>query len=85
MLNEGDTVIQLAAAGSAEAAEREWARLQTVFPDLLGDMQLAVQKVTVGGKEYHRMQTGPFPNRATAEDMCAQLKSKKQDCLVTRR
>lgn len=85
LVQEGDTVIQLAAAGSADAAQREWARLQTLFPDLLGDMQLAVQKVTVGGKEYHRMQTGPFPNRATAEDMCAQLKAKKQDCLVTRR
>ncbi len=84
-LKKGDNVIQLASVASSEAAQREWARLQKVFPDLLGDMQLAIQKVTVKGKEYHRMQTGPFPNRATAQDMCAQLKAQKQACLVTRR
>ena len=84
-LKSGDTVIQLASVASNEAASREWARLQAAFPDLLGDMPLAVQKVTVNGKEYHRMQTGPFPNRATAQDMCAQLKAKKQACLVTKR
>ena len=58
---------------------------QQAFPDLLGDMDLAIQRVTVNGKEYHRMQTGPFPTRATAQEMCALLKAKKQACLVTRR
>ena len=32
------------------------AEVTKAFPDLLGDMELAVQKVTVNGKEYHRMQ-----------------------------
>jgi len=85
LLESGAVVIQLASVGSSEAAEQEWLRLQKAFPELLGDMVLAVQEVTVNGKQYHRMQTGPFPNRTTAEDMCAQLKAKKQACLVTRR
>jgi cell division septation protein DedD len=85
LLEPGAVVIQLASVASNELAQREWARLQKAFPELLGDMVLAIQEVTVNGKQYHRMQTGPFPNRATAEDMCAQLKAKKQACLVTRR
>lgn len=84
-LKQGDTVIQLASVASGEAAAQEWKRLQKAYPDLLGDMELAVQKVTVKGKEYHRMQTGPFPTRATAQEMCALLKAKKQACLVTKR
>ena len=52
---------------------------------LLGDMALSVQEVTVKGKLYHRVQTGPFPSRATAQDMCAQLKSQNQACIVQRR
>ena len=31
---------------------------------------------------FFRMQTGPFPNRATAQDMCLQLKAAKLDCIV---
>ena len=84
-ITKGDYVIQLAAVGSRNVAEKEWARLQRSFPQLLGDMSLSVQEVTVKGKVYHRVQTGPFPSRATALDMCAQLKSRKQACIVQRR
>ena len=84
-ITKGDYVIQLAAVGSGDAAQKEWSRLQKSFPQLLGDMSLSVQEVTVKGKLYHRVQTGPFPSRATAQDMCAQLKSQNQACIVQRR
>ncbi len=84
-ITKGDFVIQLAAVGSADAAQNEWRRLQRSFPDLLGDMSLSVQEVTVKGKLYHRVQTGPFPSRATAQDMCAQIKLGNQACIVQRR
>lgn len=84
-VEKGDYVIQLASVTSSGAAKSEWSRLQKVFPVLLGDMNLAVQTATVKGTEYHRIQTGPFPSRATAVDLCLQLKAKKQPCLVQKR
>ena len=84
-VEDGDFVIQLASVTSDDAARKEWARLRKSFPDLLGDMNLAVQRATVKGTEYYRVQTGPFPSRATALDMCAQLKAKNQPCIVQQR
>lgn len=84
-IQKGDYVIQLASVTSSDAASQEWSRLQKTFPSLLGDMSLAVQQATVKGTLYHRVQTGPFPSRATAQDMCAQIKAKKQACIVQRR
>ena len=78
--------LQLVSVRSAEAAKKEGQRLQRVFPNLLGDLTLEVQKATVSGKgTVYRLRFGPFPNRATARDLCAQLKAKKQDCFVVRR
>lgn len=84
-VEKGDYVIQLASVTSADAAQGEWGRLQRAHPSLLGDMTLSVQQATVNGTLYHRVQTGPFPSRATAQDLCAQLKSLKQACIVQRR
>ena len=84
-VKDGDYVIQLASVTSSNAAQDEWSRLQKQFPGLLGDMKLAVQEATVKGTLYHRVQTGPFPSRATAQDMCAQIKTQKQPCIVQRR
>lgn len=84
-VKDGDYVIQLASVTSSNAATDEWSRLQKRFPGLLADMKLAVQEATVKGTLYHRVQTGPFPSRATAQDMCAQIKTQKQPCIVQRR
>lgn len=78
--------IQLASLKSAESAAGEWSRLQKSHPDLLGAMALVVQSAKLDDRgTYFRVQTGPFPNRATAEDMCWQLKEKRQDCVVIQR
>ena len=78
--------IQLGSLGKRDGVSAEWARLQKAFPDFLGDMELAVQTVTLEGRgTFHRIQTGPFPNRGTAEEMCAFLKSSDQACIVIKR
>ncbi len=81
----GDYVLQLSSLRSADGAESAWTRIQRNHPDLLGDMSLFVQSAEVNGTTYYRVQTGPFPSRATALDMCAQLKAEGQDCLVKKR
>ena len=82
----GAFLIQLASLTSVDAAEQTWARLQKQHAALLGDMAVNIQKAEIDGKgTYFRVQAGPLPNRATADDMCAQLKAAQQDCIVVKK
>jgi septal ring-binding cell division protein DamX len=79
---DGGYFLQLASVQDRTNVDAEWKRLQKMFPALLGDMTLQIEEAQVGGKTFFRLKTGPFPTRTTAEDVCAQLKSKKQACLL---
>jgi cell division septation protein DedD len=82
----GAYVVQLASLKSRAGVDAFWARVQKAFPDLLGGRELAVQSVDLGSRGiFHRVQAGFFPDRASASALCASLKARKQDCLVTRR
>ncbi len=84
-LAAGDYFVQLASVRSDDSARQEWARLQKAHPDLLGDLALEVQRADLGDRGiYYRLRSGPFPNRATAQDICAQIKAAKLACLVVR-
>ncbi len=59
--------------------------MQRAHPDLLGDLELSVQSADLGERGiFFRIRTGPFPNRATAQDMCWQIEAAKLGCLVVR-
>ncbi|MEM7171395.1 MAG: SPOR domain-containing protein [Pseudomonadota bacterium] len=75
-------LLQLSSVKSQSGAQNEWGRLQQSYPGLLGQMNLTVEKAVVDGTTYYRVLTGPFPTRATADDLCAQLKAQNQTCLV---
>jgi cell division septation protein DedD len=82
----GQFVVQLVSLKDSGAAEREWSRLQGVFPQLLGDKSLLLQKADVSGiGTVYRLRAGPFATRAKASQVCAELKAKQQDCLVANR
>lgn len=82
----GSWMIQLAALRQEPAARQEWQRIQGRHRELLGSMSLQLERADLGERGvYYRVQTGPLPNRATAVDLCAQLKSAGQDCIATRR
>jgi cell division septation protein DedD len=66
---DGGYFLQLASVQDRTNVDAEWKRLQKMFPALLGDMTLQIEEAQVGA-------------RTTAEDVCAQLKSKKQACLL---
>ncbi len=84
-LAAGRYFVQLASVKSDAGARKEWARMQRAHPDLLGDLELSVQSADLGERGiFFRIRTGPFPNRATAQDMCWQIKTAKLDCLVVR-
>jgi cell division septation protein DedD len=82
----GDFAVQLVSLKDQGAAKKEWSRLQGVFPQLLGDKSLLLQSADVAGVgTVYRLRAGPFATRAKAAKVCAQLKSKQQDCLVVNR
>jgi len=82
----GDFAVQLVSLKDRGAAETEWRRLQGVFPQLLGNKSLLLQSAEVAGVgKVYRLRAGPFASRAQAAKVCAQLKSKQQDCLVVNR
>jgi len=78
--------VQLASMGSSELARQHWELLRAKNTELLGDMTLTLEEANLGDRgTFYRIQIGPFPNQATAEDMCLQLKAQRLDCLVVRR
>lgn len=78
--------VQLASLNSPAAAKQAWDSLRTAHPALLSDMRLNLQTIDLGDRGvFYRVQTGPLPNRATAKDLCWQIKAVKQDCVVVRR
>ena len=83
---EGKYVVQLASVKSEVRAKDEWGRLQKRHAELLGDLDLILQRFDSGTQGiFFRMQTGPFPSRTTAADMCRQIKAAQMDCLVRER
>lgn len=63
----GDWVVQVASFGSREAAEEVRARL-----DALGHV-VARDEIVRGQALLYRLRTGPYPNRAAAEQALAQI------------
>jgi len=74
--------IQLAAVRSADAAQKEWARLQNANKDLLGGLTLSVVTADLGERGvYYRIQAGPAADPA---DLCAKLKARNVGCIIVR-
>lgn len=81
----GSTRIQLAAVKTEAAAQKEWARIQKAHPDVLGPLTLHVEKFNKTASEvFYRIQAGPFQDRASAKQACAELINKDQACIVAK-
>jgi len=82
----GTFLIQLAAFQNRGNAEKAWQRIQDKHRNVLGNQKLQLQRKRIPDKGiFWRVRTGPFPNRATADDLCGQLKDRGQPCLVMER
>jgi len=83
---DGAVLIQLASIRDQTRARDAWARMKADHPNLLSSQRLRLQQVKIAEKgTFWRIRTGPFPNRATADDMCRQLQARGQPCLVVRK
>jgi cell division septation protein DedD len=76
--------IQLGAFSSEQRARQAWEGYRKKYPDALGGRELVIDRASVKGKDYHRVQAGPL-SRQDAWDICNRLKGAGQACAVMRR
>ncbi len=77
--------VQVAALRDEAKAREAWRGLQTKHPDLLGGLNLSVERADLKDKGiYYRVRGGPLPDRAAAVALCEQLKARKVGCLVVK-
>jgi len=76
--------IQLGAFGSKQRAMDAWKSHKKKYPGFLGSRQLILDTVSVKGKNFHRVQTGPM-SRSDAWAICGRLKEANQACAVMKR
>jgi len=77
--------IQLGALRSEQQAAALWLSLKQKFPGLLGSLSHRVVSYDSGARGvFYRLQAGPMPTKATAQDFCVQLKRQGQDCIFVR-
>jgi len=83
---KGNVFIQLGSLKSHDLAESEWERLSKKHKDIFGDLKPTIQKVDLGEEQgiYYRLRTGPFNTHEKAALVCASLKERKVECLVSR-
>lgn len=78
--------VQLAAFRSPEEATRTWQKLQKNNKDLLGRLDLIIQKVDLGEPKgvFYRLQAAPLKTREAAESLCGKLVDRQVSCLVVK-
>ncbi len=84
-VSTGDFRIQLASVREESGASAEWKRLSSKNKDLLGSLQMLVQRTELEDKGvYYRLQAGPLADATAAEKLCADLKQRNVGCLIVR-
>lgn len=77
--------VQLASVREESGVAAEWKRLSGKNKDLLGNLEMFVQRIDIEGKGvFYRLQAGPLGDAAAAEKLCADLKERSVGCLIVR-
>ena len=80
-----DYMVQLAASRSRALARGVYARLQSEYDDLLGRRDPFILRVDLGDRGiFYRVNVAGFASKEAADNFCADLKKRGQDCLVRR-
>ena len=78
----GTHVVQVGAFGSNDEAMRFYESLSGKMGGMVSAKSPDIQVADVKGRTYHRLRLAPFGSKADANEYCAGLKAKGQDCLV---
>lgn len=78
-------MVQLSAVRNEANAKSEWARLVKKHKDVLGELQLVIQRADLGTKGiFYRVRGGWFANRAQAKAICDELAKRNVGCLIAK-
>jgi len=81
-LTSGDYLVQLGAVRSADAADKEWSRIQKANAEFLSTLKSDIVRVELGDKGvFWRVRAGPLSEQA-ARQLCAELAQRNQGCIV---
>ncbi len=81
----GDYVVQLGAVRSAEAADREWKRIEHANAEQLAGLKPDIVRVDLRGKgTFWRIRAGSLSEEA-ARALCRELSQRNQGCIVARK
>ncbi|MDP2697974.1 SPOR domain-containing protein [Thalassospira sp.] len=81
----GNYRVQLASVKEEAGATSEWKRISSKNSDVLGNLQMSVQRTDLGDKGiFYRLQAGPLADATAAEKLCATLKERNVGCLIVR-
>lgn len=81
----GNYVVQVAALRSRSEAETMWNKLASKMSGTLSAKHFSdIKRVDLGSRGiYYRLRISGLANKAAANQLCQELKAKKQDCIVT--
>lgn len=78
-----DYLVQIAAYRTAERADLGWNILSKRHGEVLGGRTPDIVLADLGARgSYYRLRVGPSVNRESAKEMCANLKTQGQNCLI---
>jgi len=81
----GNYVVQIASVRSEAEAQTTWRTMQSRFPNVLGNQQVAIRRADLGDRGiYYRAQVGNFASRDDAVSLCESLRAAGGDCMVQR-
>lgn len=75
---------QIASVRTADGAQAAASKFQRDLGSVLGNVSISVKQVDLGADKgiTYRVVAGPVSDRAAANNLCENIKSKKQDCFV---
>jgi hypothetical protein len=78
--------VQLLSTKSRSGTERDWRRLQTAYPDLLGTFDIEIAQVNLGPSKgiWYRGLAGPVASRDEASALCRNFRAQdtRNQCIV---
>ena len=79
---KGSYRVQIGSVSTDVQARKFWTTQASKNGDLLGKLAMNVQKATIKGRTYYRIQAGPLADRGAAQSLCNKLKSRQIGCIV---
>lgn len=77
--------VQLGSFGNAETAQRRWQELRSRHADLVGALQMVLERVELKSKgTMFRLQAGPLKSPEDVQKLCAALAKRQVGCFLVK-